>query len=173
MSYTILPEVLGCKEFVNADEIARGLSPFQPETVAFEAGRIMLSRMKDLIRHKTDFAFETTLSTKSYVSLIQMAKKSGYQVVLLFFWLESVELAIERVRFRVSKGGHHIPDEVIKRRYTRGVTNFFNLYMNLVDDWALYNNSGNIPDLVATGIPQLAPEIVSERCWNIFKKSHE
>src|SRR5690606_26867166 len=96
-SYSVLPEMLNCKEFVNADSIAAGLSPFNPEAVAFEAGRIMLDRVKTLIAEQEDFAFETTLSTRSYVSLIQLAKSKGYEVTLVFFWLNSPELAVERV----------------------------------------------------------------------------
>lgn len=104
-SYTVLPEMLDCEDFINADEIAKGLSPFKPEKVAIEAGRIMLSKIKKLINLQQDFAFETTLSTKSYVRTIEMAKNKGYEVTLLFFWLDSVELAIERVVARVSEGG--------------------------------------------------------------------
>src|SRR5882762_3342627 len=119
-SYTVLPEILNCKEFVNADEIARGLSPFQPETVSFQAGRIMLNRIKELLKFKNDFGFETTLATRSYVSLINDARQQGYTIVLLYFWLESIELAKARVKERVAKGGHNIPATVIERRYKRG-----------------------------------------------------
>jgi predicted ABC-type ATPase len=97
-SFTVLPEMLNCKEFVNADEIARGLSPFQPETVSFQAGRIMLNRIKELLVAKNDFAFETTLATRTYVSLVKLAQSQGYQVVLIYFWLESAELAKARVK---------------------------------------------------------------------------
>lgn len=103
--------MLNCKEFVNADEIAKGLSPFQPETVSFEAGRIMLERIQELMDRQIDFAFETTLSTKSYVSKILMAKELGYRVVLIFFWLDSIALAKERVKSRVAKG-----DMILKTR---------------------------------------------------------
>jgi len=116
-SFTILPEILNCKEFVNADEIAKGLSPFQPEKVSFEAGRIMLNRINELLETNQNFAFETTLATKSYKSKIIKAKKENYNVTLLFFWLETVDLAIERVKTRVIEGGHNIETEVIKRRY--------------------------------------------------------
>ncbi|WMJ72217.1 zeta toxin family protein [Cytophagaceae bacterium ABcell3] len=119
-SYNILPEILNCKEFVNADEIAKGLSPFQPEKVSLEAGRIMLERIDDLMRIKADFAFETTLSTRSYVNTVKRAKESGYEVTLLYFWLNSQELAIERVKERVREGGHNIPEQVIRRRYNKG-----------------------------------------------------
>lgn len=114
-SFTILPEILNCKEFVNADEIAKGLSPFQPEKVAFEAGRIMLKRINELLSENENFAFETTLSTRSYKSKIIEAKARGYRVTLLFFWLQNVELAKERVKTRVLEGGHNIEETVIKR----------------------------------------------------------
>lgn len=112
-SFTILPEILDCREFVNADEIAKGLSPFQPEKVSFEAGRIMLNRIQDLLLANVNFAFETTLSAISYKNKIIKAKESGYQTTLLFFWLQSIGIAKERVRTRVLEGGHNIEDVVI------------------------------------------------------------
>jgi predicted ABC-type ATPase len=114
-SFTILPEILNCKEFVNADEIAKGLSPFQPEKVSFEAGRIMLNRVNELLENDVNFAFETTLATKSYKGKILQAQRQNYNVTLLFFWLQNVDLAIERVRTRVLEGGHNIETEVIRR----------------------------------------------------------
>ncbi|MGB2735642.1 MAG: hypothetical protein WBC35_17300 [Saprospiraceae bacterium] len=116
-SFTLMPFILECNEFVNADEIARGISPFQPEKVAFEAGRIMLHRIKELLAKDQTFAFETTLATKSYKNLILEAKSKNYQISLVFFWLEKVQIAIERVATRVREGGHDIPTDVIKRRY--------------------------------------------------------
>ena len=120
-SYTILPEIIDCKEFVNADEIARGLSPFQPENVAFESGRIMINRINELLNDQETFAFETTLATRSYRNKILKAKKKGYNVTLLFFWLSNVNLAIERVKIRVKEGGHNIPEDTIERRYFNGI----------------------------------------------------
>ncbi len=120
-SFTILPEILDCREFVNADEIAKGLSPFQPEKVSFEAGRIMFNRINELLNENENFAFETTLATRSYKSKILEAQDKGFQVILLFFWLQNVELAKERVRTRVLEGGHHIKTDVIKRRYLNGI----------------------------------------------------
>lgn len=131
-SFTILPEILDCKEFVNADEIAKGLSPFQPEKVSFEAGRIMLNRIKDLIAEDVNFAFETTLATRSYKNRIIQAKEKGYRVTLLFFWLQNFELARERVKTRVLEGGHNIEPEVIARRYIRGIKNLFDIYLPIV-----------------------------------------
>lgn len=122
-SYTILPEILDCKEFINADEIAKGLSPFQPEKVAFEAGRIMLNRINELLLNGRSFAFETTLATKSYKNKIIEAQEKGYQTTLLFFWLRTIELAKERVKTRVLEGGHDIPPKIIERRYLNGIRN--------------------------------------------------
>ncbi len=116
-SYTVLPEMLNCKEFVNADSIAAGLSPFNTESVAFEAGRIMLQRINTLLNDGVDFAFETTLATRSYVSLIKEAEALGYKISLLYFWLESPNMAKQRVAERVKEGGHSIPAEIIERRY--------------------------------------------------------
>lgn len=116
-SFTILPDIIDCKEFVNADEIAKGLSPFQPEKVAFEAGRIMLHRIAEQLDGSENFAFETTLSSKSYKQKVEEAKQKGFTTTLLFFWLQNVELAKERVRVRVSEGGHNIEADVIERRY--------------------------------------------------------
>lgn len=127
-SYTVLPEMLGCREFVNADEIARGLSPFNPGSVAIEAGRLMLQRMDDLLSEGTDFAFETTLATRSYVRFIEQAHAKGYFVTLLYFWLPTPQQAVERVATRVREGGHDIPREVICRRYRMGLKNLTALY---------------------------------------------
>jgi predicted ABC-type ATPase len=148
-SFTILPDILQCKEFVNADEIAKGLSPFQPEKVAFEAGRIMLKRIEQLIYENKTFAFETTLSTKSYKAKILQAKQKGYRVILLFFWLQNIELAIKRVKIRVTEGGHNIENEVIKRRYFRGIKNPFDIYLPIVDGAFIFDNSQSKHDLIA------------------------
>ena len=150
-SYTILPEILDCKEFVNADEIAKGLSPFRPEKAGIEAGRLMLKRIKLLLESGENFAFETTLSTKSYVNFIDKAKENSYQVTCLFFWLNSVELAISRVKTRVQEGGHNIPEDVIRRRYENGLRNFFNLFLPRVDNWLFVNNSGDTYEIIAEG----------------------
>ena len=140
-SYTLLPQILGCEEFVNADEIAKGLSPFHPERVPIEAGRLMLERISALMEARTTFALETTLSTRSYESLIKKAHKAGYQVELLFFWLSSPEVAIRRVAKRVSEGGHNIPADVIRRRYFAGIRNLFSIYSHVVDRWMLIDNN--------------------------------
>ena len=148
-SYTILPEILGCDEFVNADEIAKGLSPFKPEEVAIQAGRLMLERINALMSQRASFALETTLATRSYHQLIREAHQLGYHVTLLFFWLRSPELAADRVRQRVSHGGHNIPLDVIHRRYALGLRNLFEIYMPIVDTWLLYDNSEGLALIVA------------------------
>ena len=139
-SYSVLPDLLNCREFVNADEIAKGLSPFNPESVAIEAGKLMLQRIRLLLNQRKTFAIETTLATRSYASLIKDARSVGYQVVLLFFWLSSPEMAIERVAKRVSEGGHNIPVETIVRRYWLGLQNFFSIFAPIVDSWMFFEN---------------------------------
>jgi len=148
-SFNILPEMLSVKEFVNADEIARGLSPFHPEGVALAAGRIMLHRINELLDEHKSFAFETTLSSKSYKNKIQEAKEKGYRTVLLFFYLTSVELAKDRVEIRVSEGGHNIEPEVIERRFIGGIRNLFDIYLEITDDVFIFDNSKTVPELVA------------------------
>ena len=148
-SFTVLPEFLDCREFVNADEIARGLSPFQPEKVAMEAGRIMLHRVADLFARSETFALETTLATKIYQQKIKAAQQRGYVTTLLFFWLNSPELAQERVKTRVLEGGHHIPPEVIERRYWQGIHHLFAHYLPIIDEALIFDNSAGEAVLVA------------------------
>ena len=168
-SFTVLPEMLNCKEFVNADEIARGLSPFQPEKVAIEAGKIMLSRIHELIKLKADFAFETTLSARHFVKVIDEAQNLGYFVTLIFLWLESKELAVERVKLRVNTGGHNIPYEVIINRYKMGIVNLFKLYIPICDYWMVLNNSINPLKLVAEGLKASEIDIKEKSIWNNIK----
>ena len=159
-SYTVLPEILGCKEFVNADEIARGLSPFNPTSVAIEAGRLMLQRIEDLLLRDQSFSIETTLATRSYVNLVQRAQGQGYRVSLLYFWLNSPELAMRRVAERVSKGGHDIATSTITRRYAAGIKNLFKLFVPLVDYWAVFDNSDTPRRTVAMGGLRAKTEIL-------------
>lgn len=171
-SFTILPEILECKEFVNADEIAKGLSPFQPEKVSIEAGRIMLGRIKELLNEHENFAFETTLSTRSHRNKIIHAKANGYEVTLLFFWLQSIELAKERVKTRVSEGGHHIREEVIERRYRKGINNLFNIYLPIVDNSYIFDNSEGVHELIAEAeFGELV--IVNEKKFNLLKSYYD
>lgn len=148
-SFNILPDLLNCKEFVNADEIARGLSPFQPEKVSIEAGRLMLSRIDELLKSQKDFSFETTLSTRSFVSTIKKAREKEYYITLIFFWLDSIQLAKDRVKKRVAEGGHNIEEKVIERRYTSRISNLFKLYVSKVDSLLIYDNSNIESDLIA------------------------
>lgn len=150
-SYTVLPKILQCKEFVNADEIARGLSPFNPGSVAIEAGRLMLKRISELLQKNESFSIETTLSTRSYFRLVEKSHQQGYDVTLLYFWLISPQQAIERVAERVAKGGHDIPKDIIIRRYWEGLDKLFKIYMPIVDTWILVNNSETPRSIVATG----------------------
>jgi predicted ABC-type ATPase len=169
-SYTVLPEILNCKEFVNADEIARGLSPFQPEKVAVEAGKIMLKRIEELLNNNKNFAFETTLASKSYKNTILKAKAKGYNVTLLFFWLQTVELAKQRVCARVLVGGHHIEAEVIERRYINGIKNLFDIYISISDVVILIDNSGKNPELIARKVETALIEIINSSKLNQIKK---
>ncbi len=165
-AYTLLPEILEVFEFVNADEIARGLSPFNVESVAFEAGRIMLQRIDFLIAKGIDFAFETTLSTRSYVQTIRRAKEAGYEITLFFVYLSSPEMAVNRVAKRVSMGGHNIPQDVIYRRYERALTNLFTLYLPICDSFMFINNSGDEPVEVAKGGLLMENRVVDQILWN-------
>ena len=168
-SFTILPEILNCKEFVNADEIAKGLSPFQPEKVSIEAGRIMLERINDLLNSQENFAFETTLATKSYRSKIFLAREKGYNVTLLFFWLRNADLAIERVRTRVIEGGHHIETDVIRRRYKNGIKNLFEIYLPIADEIMIFVNSEGKHDLIAEKTIESEIEVLNKVKFNQLK----
>ena len=170
-SMTILPDILNCQEFVNADEIARGLSPFQPEKVAIEAGRIMLNRMNHLLEHGEDFAIETTLAIRSYVDFIRRAREKGYHVTLIFVYLKSVELAKQRVAERVKKGGHNIEIDVIERRYKGGLQNFRTLYVPICDEWIVFDNS-DILQIVAQGNFDSAIEIYNLKIWETINEKN-
>lgn len=147
----LLPERLGVDQFVNADLIARGLSPFAPERTAFRAGRLMLERIHDLRRRGESFGFETTLATRSYAPFLRDARVAGYLVHLIYIWLSSVDLAISRVRARVAEGGHDVPPSTVERRYHRGLRNLFGLYQPLCDTWTVSDNSGDELIAVARG----------------------
>ena len=137
--------------FINADLIAAGLSPLQPESEAMGAGRMMLSMIDDHVRRGDSFAFETTLSGRGYARMIPEWRVLSYWVKLFFLRLDSPETAIARVRQRMSEGGHHVPDEVIRRRFHGGLNNFESVYRDLVDEWALYDNTGRTAELIAEG----------------------
>ena len=140
-SYSLLPEMLDCKEFVNSDEFAKGLSPFDPSKASIQASRMMLMKIRYLLKKQQDFAIETTLATRTLLKIAKQAQVAGYTVTLLYFWLNSPDLAIERVRARVEAGGHDIPEETIRRRYSTGIYYFFNLYAPICERWILTDNS--------------------------------
>ena len=172
-SFTILPEVLNCKEFINADEIAKGLSPFQPESVAMQAGRIMLARMDELLQKGETFAFETTLATKSYKQKIEWAQANGYEVTLLFFWLDSPNMAKKRVAQRVAEGGHSIPSETIERRYHNGIVNLFAIYIDMVDICYIFDNSEGRKELIAQKEKHKGIIIYNNDKFNLMKNNYE
>ncbi|WP_341227866.1 zeta toxin family protein [uncultured Arcticibacterium sp.] len=169
-SMTVLPELLECYEFVNADNIAAGLSPLNPEGAAIRAGRLMLERIDYLLEKGVDFAFETTLATKSFANFIKEAKDKGYEITLLFFWLKNPEVAKLRVSKRVSEGGHDIPETVIERRYFRGINNLVNIYSNLVDDILVYDNNDDTPEAIYSRI-SLEEEIFVEETWTKIRNT--
>lgn len=171
LSYTILPEIFDCDEFVNADEIARGISPLNPEKAGIRAGRLMLGRIKELVLLGESFAFETTLSTKSYRGFIQQAMELGYDTTLLFLTLDSIELAKQRVQTRVSEGGHNIPTQTIERRYSSGLANFFKIYKSIVSRWILVDNSMENFEFIAEGSGSQVV-IRSEKMWSHLNETY-
>jgi predicted ABC-type ATPase len=171
----VLAEALSVQEFVNADVIARGLSAFHPERAAWQAGRIMLERLRALARERATSAFETTLAGRNYAAWISDLRRGGYSFHLVFLWLSSPDLAINRVRERVRLGGHDVPEGTIRRRYEAGLRNFFALYQPLADEWYFHDNSdpaGLRP--VASGDPG-GTTVVDATTWNyvLQQVSHE
>ena len=144
-----LPDFVKCREFLNADLIAAGLSPFAPDTQSVRAGRLLLERINELASHRCDFGFETTLAGRTYWKLLSEMKGSGYRVILLFLWLPLVDIAVIRVANRVRQGGHNVPLDDIHRHYAAGIKNLFKLYRPVLDGWWLYNASELPPELIA------------------------
>ena len=163
-SYTVLPEILQCNNFVNIDEIAKGISPFAPDKVGLQAGKLMLRRINELLEQNETFAIETTLATRTYTKLIERARNAGYKVFLMFLYLDSAIHAINRVSQRVSEGGHDVPDEIIKRRYKSGLYNLINLYMPVCDNVAVYNNTYSPTVLIAKKNGKF--QIENQEMWN-------
>ena len=158
--------------FVNADTIASGLSAFEPERVAIEAGRVMLDRLRELSERKESFAFESTLAARSYAPWLKGLQRTGYEVHLIFVWLRSVDLAIEPVAGRIRRGGHAVHPNEIRRRYQRGVGNLFDLYIPIADAWAVYDNSEeNQPSLVAVGGTKGPLRISRPEHWQVLLES--
>jgi predicted ABC-type ATPase len=146
-----LPNEAECPNFINADLIAGGLSPFTPEKAAFRAGKIMLELMKGYVRRGESFSFESTLSGRGYARLIPQWQSKGYKVKLFFLQLPDPEFAITRVQQRVREGGHPVLDKVVRRRFYKGLYNFEKIYKDIVDEWAIYDNSGKSPILIDEG----------------------
>jgi len=167
----LLKNSLGVSEFVNTDVIAQGLSAFAPEGAAVAAGEIMLSRIRTLARQRVTFAFETTLASRSFIPWLRSLIGTGYQFRLFFLWLPSTDLAVERVAGRVRLGGHNVPEDVIRRRYERGLRKFFSLYQPLAAAWRVYDNSsGDRPKLVASGSGPRTTRIANRRLWERIQR---
>ena len=165
----LLRDRFGVMNYVNADTIANGLAAFAPEKFAVEAGRIMLKQLHELAERQADFAFESTLASRFHANWLRKLDQQGYIFHLFFLWLRSPEIAIQRVKERVRMGGHSIPEEVIRRRYTKGIKNFFDLYQPLAQTWAVYDNSSsNGMILLADGMKQLFLNIYETDLWTKF-----
>ena len=150
VSMNLMPELIDCYEYLNADAIAKALSPFRPNEVSIDAGRLMLKRIRELANKLEDFAFETTMASRSFAPFLVKCKKNGYSIHAVYIWIRSPELAIARVKERVKSGGHFVPDGTVRSRYARGLKNFFSLYVPLADTWALYDNSKSEIEFVAS-----------------------
>ncbi len=162
----LVPQFLNCAEFVNADDIARGLSACHPEGVAFQAGRTMLARLDELAGQGVDFAFETTLSSRTFAPWLRRRQAEGYTFRLHYFCLQNAEMAIDRVAARVRAGGHHVPSDDIRRRFERSRSNFLELYMPLANVWEFYDTTATKPKLVAFGGRDFPTTVVIESVWD-------
>lgn len=171
-SYTLLPEMLECNQFVNSDEFAKSLSPFNPSEASVTASRFMLRKIYYLLDINADFCVETTLATRSLVGIINDAKAKGYSITILYFWLSSPELAISRVKSRVAAGGHNIPEDVVRRRYYMGLNYLFGTYIPLCDRWVLADNSASPFTVVAEGAPGITSIKNEEKYNTIYEIAH-
>lgn len=165
-----LPYYAKCPNFVNADMIALGLSPFEPRAAAIKAGRLVLSRIHDFAALGADFGFETTLSGKTHINLFRLLKKAGYRVHIFFLWVPGPKLSLARIKDRVAAGGHNVPAEDVERRFGRSISNFFRLYSALATSWTLFNNAGPKPVIIATGGNGGKPNISDQALFNEITK---
>ena len=170
-SYSVLPEMLECSEFVNSDEFAKGFSPFDPGKASILASRYMIAKIRYLLARQKDFGIETTLATRSLMKTVKIAQSVGYTVTLLYFWLNSPELAIARVKARVEAGGHNIPEETVRRRYKVGLSYFFNDYAPVCERWILADNSQIPFRVIAEGSKDTVTSIKDERTYRMIKES--
>jgi predicted ABC-type ATPase len=171
---SILKDALGVDEFVNADIIARGLSGFEPERVAMAAGRIMLARLRELARQKSSFAFETTLASRSFAPWLAGLIQTGYQFHLVFLWLPSPDIAVARVAARVREGGHHVPEQTIRRRYEAGLRNLFSLYRPMATTWEIWDNSAERgPTPLASGAGSTTLNVSDQAAWERIKADYD
>jgi predicted ABC-type ATPase len=166
LALTLLPRFLQVFEYVNADAIASGLSPLNPESMAMQSGRLMLERLQTLAEAGVDFAFETTLAARTFAQFLDGCKTRGYTINLIYLWLPSADLAVERVAKRVASGGHNIPIEVVRRRYERGLKNLTELYLPIADGWMIFDNSGEQSQLIAECLLNQQPIIYYQKTWN-------
>jgi predicted ABC-type ATPase len=164
-----LPDYANCPNFVNADLIAQGLAPFEPRSAAIKAGKLVLRQIDEFAAKGVNFAFETTLAGTSYTRLIKKLKVKGYAIHLFYLWIPNIELAIQRIKDRVAEGGHYVPAEDVRRRFHRGINNFFTLYEPLLDSWMIFDNSMAKPVLVAKR-KNGREEVVDHVSFNVIKK---
>ena len=165
----LLEGALGVTEFVDADQIARGLSGFNPEGVAIAAGRVMLARLRELSQQRVSFAFETTLASRSTAGWLDDLTVSGYAAHVVFLWLPSADFALQRVRDRVRSGGHNVPEETVRRRYAKGIQNFFDLYQDRVETWRVYDASGLEPTMAAARLNKHDVKVYVESIWALIR----
>jgi len=165
-----LPNYAKCSNFVNADLIAMGLSPFDPMLVAIKAGKLVLQQIEELSSKTVDFGFETTLSGKTYLSLINELKSRGYKIHIFFLWIPNTQLALVRIKDRVARGGHNVPSSDVKRRFERSLNNFFNIYQPVADTWMLFDNSESKPSLIAKKTNSHV-DVINKKLFNKITKS--
>ena len=171
-SYTLLPELLDCSEFVNSDEFAKSLAPFHPETAYITASRYMLKKLRYLFSRREDFCIETTLATRSLLKMVRMAQDQGYFVTVVYLWLRDPEIAVKRVAARVEAGGHDVAPDVIRRRYYTGLEYFFDLYSPVCDKWMLVDNSETDFRIIAEGSAK-GTTVRDLPTYHLIKETHD
>ena len=165
----LLPDFLSLRAFVNADAIAAGLSAFAPDSVARQAGRLMIRRLQELARERADFAFETTLASRTFAPFLRRCRSRGYRVTVIYLWLESADLAVDRVSLRVRTGGHDVPEATVRRRYEAGWRSFLDLYRPIADEWQAYDNTSAQASLVAQASADGIVSVMRPATWAIIE----